>query len=181
MKYSSQSSQRILLIVPSYACTAKTGGGQRTLLIFNALKSIAEVDVLVLDYYGEAEFVSHSFIDVHSYFSTKLLARAEIGFWRFIRPLFPEILDKLARTLGATKCMYLDDKHAKATTQKLVRENHYDVVVGRYLRPIAQSCIFEFSKIPLILDLDDSDDAVIKSKLNKHDISGFKKIRGCPR
>lgn len=166
----------ILLIVPSYACTSKTGGGQRTLLIFNALKLMGKVDVLVLDYFGEAEFVSESFMDAHFYSSTKLLACAEIGAWRFFRPLFPNLLDKLARTFGATKYLYLADSHAVVTTKKLLSKSQYDVVVGRYLKPIAQSGILDLTNAPFVLDLDDSDDAVIKSKLGRRELSVIKKL-----
>lgn len=161
---------KFLLIAPSFACNPITGAGQRTSLLFEALKSMGVVDVLLIGD-GEPQFLGSFFQGVDSLHVIKPRERAEIGFWRLIRPLNPKLLDRVATAFGARESLYQPDDHIFPLLQKLQASKNYDFVIGRYLRPTARSGVIHLGKTPVILDVDDRDDMVYKSRLNRSDMN----------
>ena len=161
-----------LLIVPSYACASFTGAGQRTIMIFEALKSLGCVNILIIGD-GDPEFFAGFFLNSTSLTIIKPYERAQLGFWQYIRPINPKIIDLVATALGSRKYLYKPDINFFAFIKGI---SEFDLVVGRYLRPTVRSGALHFGSTPVILDVDDRDDIVFKSRLNRPDISFFSKI-----
>jgi polysaccharide biosynthesis protein PslH len=159
-----------LLVTPSFACVPVTGAGQRTALLYRALKTLGVVDVLIVGD-GEPQFFKGFFQDANSFHVIKPYERAELGLWRLIRPLNPKLLDLIATTFGSRKSIYQPDQNIYPLLSELQANNNYDFVIGRYLRPTARSGAFHSGKIPVILDVDDRDDMVYKSRLNRSDLN----------
>ncbi|MBE9062329.1 glycosyltransferase family 4 protein [cf. Phormidesmis sp. LEGE 11477] len=156
---------RFLLVSPTYACKPVTGAGQRTSLIFNTLKTLGSVDVLLV---GDVKYEKFKafFLGANALHIAKPGARSELGIWRFLRPLSPGRVDAIAIRLGAKKFMYEPDKNVQQLLEKLQSTTNYDLVVGRYLRPTVRSGALCSKKVPVVLDVDDRDDVVYKSRLN---------------
>ncbi|GAX37563.1 glycosyltransferase [Nodularia sp. NIES-3585] len=159
-----------LLIVPSFACNPSTGAGQRTSLLYQILKNLGVVDILLIGE-GEPQFLERFFQEANSLHVIKPREPAEIGLWRLIRPLSPKILDLVATIFGPRKSLYQTDPNILPLLYKLQASNNYDFVIGRYLRPTARSGSLYLGEIPVILDVDDRDDMVYKSRLNRSDIN----------
>lgn len=156
---------KFLLVSPTYACRPVTGAGQRTSLIFNTLKTLGSVDVLLVGDVKYEKFITF-FPGVNALHIAKPGERSELGIWRFLRPLSPERIDAIAIRLGAKKFMYEPDKNVQQVLEKLQNATDYDLVVGRYLRPTVRSGALHSKKAPVVLDIDDRDDVVYKSRLN---------------
>lgn len=164
------SKMRILLVVPSYACSPKTGGGQRTLLLYKALKNIGIVDLLIIGG-GNLKLFESFFENTNNIFIIKSLQPSETGFWRFFRSFNPSLIDSLARTFRKRKTLYDADPNTINFTSQLQSQENYDLIVGRYLENTSKSGVLQLKNIPVILDLDDRDDIVAKSKLNRSDLN----------
>lgn len=149
---------RILFLAPSYACAPVTGGGQRTMLLYNALADAYAVDALVVDEWGAQG-------------ADKLFAHGGFDYLRVTRPgkrgvvgllpgVNPAAADKLAMVLYGRKVSYRRD--AKAA----VDFGAYDLIVSRYLRPAAQAGALEDGvETPTLIDIDDRDDQVLDARL----------------
>ncbi len=154
-----------LLVSPTYACRPITGAGQRTSLIFNTLKTLGNVDVLLV---GDVKYEKFKafFPGANALYIIKPGERSELGFWRFLRPLNAGGVDAIAIRLGAKKFMYEPDKNVQQVLEELHSKSDYDLVIGRYLRPTVRAGALHSKKAPVVLDIDDRDDVVYKSRLN---------------
>jgi len=165
MAIATERTLNFLLVSPTYACKPVTGAGQRTSLIFNTLKTLGRVDVLLIGNVKREKFEGF-FPGANAFYIAKPGERSELGFWRFLRPLSPERVDAIAIRLGAKKFMYEPDKNVQQVLGKLQSETDYDLVIGRYLRPTVRSGALHRKKVPVVLDIDDRDDVVYRSRLN---------------
>lgn len=133
----------------------ETGATQRTHLLLSALRDVGDVDIL---------FIRRP---LYSFVSAGTLAphcrRAVIvdatppgghGWWRFARPADPELVDHFAELLRPYRNHYATDPAVYAAAREMASQP-YDLVVGRYLAPVARSGAAHLA--PAILDLDDHD------------------------
>lgn len=153
-----------LLVAPSYACKPVTGSGQRTLLIYKALSRLGRVDVLLLGG-QDAEVFRPYFPEVNVLHIVKP-DDSTPTFWQFMRPISAKLADRLATAFRNKRYLYQPDSNVAAFFNQLQNAHSYDFVVGRYLRPTARAGAIASKKAPLILDIDDRDDVVYKSRLN---------------
>lgn len=165
MATASERALNFLLISPTYACKPVTGAGQRTSLIFRTLKTLGRVDVLLVGNVKREKFEGF-FPGANALHIAKPGERSELGFWRFLRPLSPKGVDAIAIRLGAKKFMYEPDQNVQQVLATLQSETDYDLVIGRYLRPTVRSGALDRKRAPVVLDIDDRDDVVYKSRLN---------------
>jgi glycosyltransferase involved in cell wall biosynthesis len=175
MKTKADRKLTFLLVSPSFACIPITGAGQRTSLIYQVLKKIGSVDILIIGD-GEPQFFKSLFQDANSFQIINPHERAELGFWRLIRPISPKLLDLIATTFGARKSLYQPDPNIIPVLEKLQASNNYDFVIGRYLRPTTRSGALHSGKLPVILDVDDRDDMVYQSRLNRPDLNFIQRL-----
>ena len=158
--------KKILFIAPSNACTSRSGGGQRTNLIYNILQKFGEVDVILLGG-GDINFFTQFFPEVNSLQLVNILNPGEVGFWRLLRPIKPQIIDNLALAIGSRSLIYQPDVNLEPVVKDLLEKNHYDLIVGRYLRNIAKAGVLTQTSVPVILDYDDPDNQTLLARLSQ--------------
>ncbi len=159
--------KKALLITANYGCGNLSGGSQRTDLIFRALKSEYDVDVLIIgSIIGDmhrAAFAGASEIHEANYAEP-----GEAGLWKIVRPANSKLVDKIATAVSPRRLMYNADKKMNKSLRN-TDLSAYDFIVGRYLRPTARTGILERADAPpVLIDVDDRDDLVLLSQLGKY-------------
>lgn len=158
---------RILVVTPTVPYPPSTGGRQRTFLLIEALRRIADVDVIVI---GGQQQVRKSEWDVlqrdyHLLAAPSLRARGELWPWPLVRWIAPHVVDRLAHNLGARAVDYrVDDAVAGAVRDATVR-NRYAAIVVRYVRPALKAGVFDLA-VPVVVDVDDLEIQVYADRLN---------------
>jgi glycosyltransferase involved in cell wall biosynthesis len=133
------------------------GGGQRSNLIYRTLRSIGEVDVLLIcsphapgqtieQTHGKPEGV----IEI-----VEPLKRGQLPPWRYVRPCAPKLVDKIAYNFGRREIDYMPDPRVGAVFHRMIEERSYDLIVGRHLKYPAKAGALNYS--PVIIDIDDSE------------------------
>ncbi|GJL94841.1 MAG: hypothetical protein DHS20C05_12460 [Hyphococcus sp.] len=160
----SEGRRRVLFIAPYYACNKRTGGGQRTRLIFSALTSVFDVDVVVVgSYLPGASAVT--FAEAGRVCLAKCIAPNEMRPFSIVRPLHPKLVSKAATALVHKARLYAADDQMRQSLGD-IDFNFYDLIVGRYLQPTAQTGVLDMPvSAPVIIDIDDRDDQIIESRL----------------
>jgi len=159
--------KRALLITANYGCGNLSGGSQRTNLVFRALRSEYDVDVLIV---GSTIGDMHraAFGDANHIHEANYAEPGEAGPWRIIRPLNSKLIDKIATAVSPRRLMYNADQKMSQSLRDM-DFSRYDFVVGRYLRPTARTGILERADAPpVLIDIDDRDDLVLLSQLGKY-------------
>lgn len=137
-----------LLVVPSGACNPRTGGGQRTRMLFDAMKALGPVSVVQLsdrDGPGADEFFPGA-QEVVQVAACDFSAR-------------PSGLRRVGRAVRRGLAPWRDlipDPHASARLSALAASR--DAVVFRYLKGFAVSGL-NGRDVPCCVDIDDRDDA----------------------
>lgn len=148
---------RILFLVPSYACNAVTGGGQRTLLLYEALTRHNEVDTFVIDDWGGVGEDKNFDKGASQYL--RIERPGQHGLAKIVDRFNPPLADTVSTALRGRRSLYEAGNIS-------IDAMGYDLVVARYLRPAARVGIFRsgFDK-PIIVDIDDRDDQVLDARL----------------
>ena len=155
---------RVLYISHNPPVPTHNGGAQRTNLIHRALRSVAEVDLVIVstDPVTNREELRRD----HGLVADFVWRRPghRLPFRWFLR-WRPELVHKIAQTLTPRSLDYHPDPDIAAEVRRLVAERQYDVIVGRYLRPTLKSGAVGTGPA-LVLDVDDLDTQVFLSRLN---------------
>jgi len=159
-------SKKFLLLAPSHSCTSNSGGGQRTNLIYKVLQKLGTVDVVIVGG-GDINLFTRFFPGANSLQLVNILNPWEMGLWKLIRKIKPQTIDTLAVALGDRSLIYQPDPYLQAVVKDLLAKNHYDFIVGRYLRTIAKAGVFEQNSVPIILDFDDPDNQTLRARLDQ--------------
>lgn len=140
------------------------GGAQRTNLIYRALKSISEVDLVIVstDPVTNREELQRDYGLIADFAWRRPGHRAP---FRWLLKFKPELVHKAAQTLVPRALDYLPDPAVAKEVRRFIAERGYDVVVGRYLRPTLKSGAVG-ERVPVVLDVDDLDTQVFLSRLN---------------
>ncbi|PPD55777.1 MAG: hypothetical protein CTY10_06730 [Methylotenera sp.] len=141
-------------------------------MIFEALRNLGNVNILIVGD-GSPDFFAKFFLNSTTLTVIRPFERGEIGFWKHIRPVSPKVIDLVSTAFGSRKYLYMPDKNFFSFTEKICE---FDLVVGRYLRPTVRSGALHFINVPVIVDVDDRDDVIFKSRLNRPDTSFFFKF-----
>ena len=155
---------RILYISHNPPVPMHNGGAQRTNLIHRALRTLGEVDLVVVstDAVTNREELRRDYGLVADFIWQRPGDRAPFRwFLRWKR----ELVHKAAQTISPRSLEYLPDPAVAAEVRRLISERRYDVVVGRYLRPTMKSGAVGAGPA-LVLDVDDLDSQVFLSRLN---------------
>lgn len=141
---------RSLLLLPDGAINPKTGGGQRSLIFFNALKQLGPVDVAIA---GEGQKMGvAAFFDgaasVHLVPSARFPTTPKTGLdwlrYNLKRFLFVERL-------------YAPEAQTSAALEQLITPDH-QVVLTRYALPFCISGLVKAPDRAVFVDIDDRDD-----------------------
>lgn len=169
--------RRTLFITPLPPYPPTAGGGrQRTNLILRALLRVGQVDTLILNDPGtlsaqEHHRIEEQFGDVGW---VTPLRRGERGSWRFIHPLKPRTIDRLAHHLGRRAVDFRPDPGVHAWLRRRLAHRHYDVIVARYLPAAMKSGAFQ-SGVPVVVDVDDLETQVYRSRLQVPGLRGWQR------
>jgi glycosyltransferase involved in cell wall biosynthesis len=141
------------------------GGAQRTNLIYRALQSVSEVDLVIVstDPVTNREELRRDYGLVADF---EWRRPGHLPPFRWFLKWKPELVHKAAQALMPRSLDYQPDPHIAAEVRRLIAERHYDVVVGRYLRPTLKSGALGAPGPVFVLDVDDLDTQVFLSRLN---------------
>lgn len=162
----------ITAISPPYPPT--NGGRQRSNLLFRALLALGEVDLVVcggrVDEDGAAEMArSYGLIGV-----IQPRLRSEVYPWKLFRWIHPKFVKRIAHNFGRRLVDYRPDPKVQRWFAANVNLDRYDVIVGRYLRSLTKPGLL--GRANLVLDLDDLDTEVYRSRLNVPDLKTWERL-----
>jgi len=158
---------RILYICDCLPHPPTSGGRQRTNVLLRALRGYGETDFVHVArdgavFHGLAEDCRERYGMVAS---VEPRARGTYFPWKLVRPVAVKSVDRVATAIGSRRVYYRADEGVKAVVDRLMAENKYDLVVGRYLVPTAMSGVLDYAdRLPIVLDLDDVDHLVANEK-----------------
>ncbi len=142
---------RFLLVTESSPWPPIKGGRQRTNLLYRALQRCGDVDLLLLD---RNEQLTENEL---------ALLRTDYGLVECVHQATPSRPCRLGRLLGGRPAAeYAPDRCFAAAFGRAVAAVHYDVVIGRYLAPVAKAGALTFT--PVALDVDDVDTEFWRSR-----------------
>jgi glycosyltransferase involved in cell wall biosynthesis len=139
------------------------GGGQRSSLIYRTLRTMGDVDVLLIcpprspgktveQTHGKPE----SLMEI-----VEPLKRGERLPWRYVRPFAPFVVDKAAYNLGRREVDYERDPKVGAVLDRMLADRRYDLIVGRHLQYPSMAGALDYA--PTIVDVDDNELEVYRS------------------
>jgi glycosyltransferase involved in cell wall biosynthesis len=149
--------RRILWVSNHTPFLVDFGGGQRSSLIYRTLRTVGDVDVLLVcpprspgqtieQTHGKPEGVMEI---------VEPLKRGELLPWRYVRPCAPSIVDKVAYNLGRREVDYKRDPKVGAALDRMLAERHYDLIIGRHLKYPSKAGALGYA--PTIVDVDDNE------------------------
>lgn len=165
---------RILFItsVSPYPVTA--GGNQRSNLLYRALSEFADVD-LALYSRDDLPDVRQKLKDDFRLIAQFPWKLAGMSFpFSFFYRIHPKAVQAVAATLLPRRLDYRPDPSAAFKLRALLQKNSYDLVVGRYLLPTLKSGVLGY--VPTVLDLDDVDSHIYRSRLQLPGLSMVRKF-----
>jgi glycosyltransferase involved in cell wall biosynthesis len=157
---------RILLVSNTTPLPMTNGGQQRTYHLLEALRSVGEVDLLLVPRYAPPD--EKLLAELRTRYGTVEVAptrqRGEAWPWKWLRPLSPERVDRLANALGDRRFYYRTDAAAAAALKAMMAKRRYDVFIARYAQSAGVSQVLDAAS-PVIVDIDDLDAHVVATNL----------------
>ncbi len=149
--------KRILWVSNHTPFLVDFGGGQRSSLIYRALRAVGEIDVLlVCPPHSPGRTVEQTHGRPESAMEiVEPLKRGELLPWRWLRAGAPAAVDKLAYNLGRREVDYDRDPKVGAVLDRMLAERHYDLIVGRHLKYPSKAGALKYA--PTIVDVDDNE------------------------
>ncbi|OQC56583.1 MAG: Glycosyl transferases group 1 [Verrucomicrobia bacterium ADurb.Bin018] len=157
---------KILYITRSPPYPLTIAGNQRTARLYRALAQNGEVDLfLAID---EHELPTQHLVEIRKGFKliglSSPLLRSQLAPWRFLRPLAPRLIDRLADYLANRRKDYLSDPRLSSELKKTMEQNRYDVVVCKGLALAMKTGISP--DFPFVLDVDDAEQEWFQSQID---------------
>jgi polysaccharide biosynthesis protein PslH len=149
--------QRFLWVSNHTPFLVDFGGGQRSSMIYRTLRTMGDVDVLLIcpqpssgqtleQTHGKPQGVMEI---------VEPLKRGEQLPWRYFRRCAPSIVDKIAYNLGRREADYERDPRAGTVFDRMLAERPYDLIVGRHLKFASKAGALRYA--PTIIDVDDNE------------------------
>lgn len=167
--------RRFLYVTSAPPYPPVTGDFQRTNLLLRALRSLGEVDMLLLR--ARESLPEKSIAVMKKEFGlAACIPAARPGMhapWSAVRGLSPRAVDALAFRVGGPRMIYTPTQAAEAWVAESLKTRRYDLAVGRYLLPTVQSGVLGL--LPTYLDLDDIDPDVYRMRSENEELGGFQR------
>ena len=149
--------RRILWVSNHTPFLSDFGGGQRSSLIYRALRDIGAIDVLLL---CARHSPGRTVEQTHGRPEQRMeivepQTRGQLFPWRYLRSCAPALVDKVAYNLGRRKVDYYRDSRVGAVLDQMLSEQHYDLIVGRHLKYSCKAGVLKYT--PTIIDVDDNE------------------------
>lgn len=166
--------RKILFVAPVPPWPADSGGAQRSFLLYQALKRLGEVDLVLItanEIAGDTQRV------LRDDFGLKAVLRPDPGLLTLRRLHFGygrigvNVLRLTRWLLGSRDTLYRSGPLAREL-RALVRAGGYDLAVGRYLWTVVQSGVID--ELPTWLDFDDLESEVWQSRADEAGGRGLK-------
>jgi glycosyltransferase involved in cell wall biosynthesis len=175
---------RSLLVAPIYAASIDTGGGQRTYHLYRSLARLGSVDILLVTepVFADLEATLET---LRAQFSQARVVRVHRSTAQFVpasasgASLAGRLGYALRRVHGALRprsALYRPSEEAIGALRGLLDAQDHHVVVGRYLRCTALSGAFEQQRVPVVVDLDDLDEIVLRSRIGAPTTGWLKRL-----
>ena len=149
---------RTLYIAPGFGMDVRTGGGQRTKLVFEALNSFSEVDVMPVGAHANP-FHREVFPEAGQILDGLFGRKTLFGLLPRIARHNRFLANKIFRLITSRRDHFTADAVSRATMSG-VNLSEYDLIVGRYLEPISKMGVLETAgDTPVLIDIDDRDDS----------------------
>jgi glycosyltransferase involved in cell wall biosynthesis len=167
--------RRILWVSNHTPFLADFGGGQRSSLIYRTLRTVGDVDVLLVcpprsqdrtieETHGRPQGLTEI---------VEPLRRGELRPWRYLRGFAPSVVDRIAYNLGRREVDYERDAKVGAMLDRMLAEHHYDLIVGRHLKYPSKAGALQYG--PTIIDVDDNELDLYRSLINDRHTSFFRR------
>ena len=175
---------RSLLVAPIYAASVDTGGGQRTYHLYRSLARLGSVDILLVSEPAFADLEA-TLGTLRAQFSQARVVRVHRSTAQFLLPpasgagLMGGLGYAMRRAHSALRrrsALYRPSGEATEALRRLLDEQDHDVVVGRYLRCTALAGAFEQPDVPVVVDLDDLDEIVLRSRIGAPTTGRLKRL-----
>lgn len=153
----------ILFITRNVPYPTMAGSSQRTANLIDALSQTGDVSLFVIGPLERKPFLESVGYRVAATAESTAQNQSKMG--RVLRQLFPNTAENLWRAWAGVKVDFTPDPGLSKTLAQVLEHEHFDLVVGRYLIPTAQSGIFELNHPPLIVDVDDVDSKAVTGKI----------------
>jgi len=166
---------QILFITGGSPWPPNIGVNQRTNLLLRALKNCGSVDTVINSRYTKFSSTDWAYLR-EEYQVVAHIVTSDAGQkwpWRILEPFSPTWACRLAKHIGGVRIDYQPDPAASNWLARRLENCCYDIIVGRYLRPTATSAALRYK--PVVLDLDDFDTEVVRTRLRSASISRLKK------
>jgi glycosyltransferase involved in cell wall biosynthesis len=178
---------RLLLITDRSPWPPDAGDRQRSALLFAAMQRIAPTDLLLVldpaslprsagdENTGEIEQRLREQFNLVE--CVRPAARGEKGPWRLFRALHPRLVDRVAHNFGRRSVNYAPDGASRSAFQRAIDHRSYTAIVGRYLLPTVKAGVLSQSgrRLPVVLDVDDLDTEVYRTRLGIPDLARWKR------
>ncbi len=161
----------ILFITDGSPWPPCAGVNQRTHLLLRALRRCGRVDTVINSRYAELADGDMERLRSHYGVVARLTPRdpGEDWPWRLAAPLSPRWASRAAMQIGGPGLWYRPQAHLCRWLAERMQGQRYDLVVGRYLRTVANAGALDWP--PVLLDLDDYDCAAQASRLQRPGLS----------
>ena len=132
---------RILLVTSSLPWPTHGGGNQRTNLLYRSLRARGDVDTVMISRYGKV--APEKWRAVEDDFGGQFVFEERLtehqAPWRWARSLSPSLPHRLTHTLWGWGCDFGPDRMVATRLRRLVEQQDYDLIVGRYMWALARS------------------------------------------
>lgn len=158
---------RSLLLTSALPHPARAGSAQRTQLLYRALAELGSVDVVITNGAPLASLSQQRQEELRSQFGMvdwlNPKTVSEQWPWRVFNALGPSWPSRVAKVARGPSVEYHPQQHIARRVRELIFHNNYDVVVCRYLSPLAMARPDQL--LPTLVDVDDLPSEMAAQKL----------------
>ena len=166
---------RTLYIAPGFGMDIRTGGGQRTRLMFEALNSFSDVDVMPVGSHADP-FHRTVFPEAANIVDGQFGRKKLFGLMPAIARRNRFVAQKISRLITSRREHFTADEVSRATMAK-VDLGAYDLIIGRYLEPTSKMGVLEMATdAPVLVDIDDRDDNKMRNMAENRSASLPKRL-----
>ncbi|MBU1424337.1 MAG: glycosyltransferase family 4 protein [Gammaproteobacteria bacterium] len=155
---------KILFVTQNPPYPLIAGSCQRTANLIDALSQLGPVSLFIIGSPARKPFLEGVGYRVAATSEPTAQSKSLVG--RVLQRLLPGIGKNIWRTLAGVKVDFTPDPGLSETLTQLLKREHFDLVVGRYLIPSVQSGSLELGYPPVIVDVDDADSKSVAAKIN---------------